>query len=88
MLVQLTCYCVHIHMLQPGADWGEKSYREYVVSDIGVARIFSGRVTFSDQKSDDFLVVALCYIIMCVIYCYQLPTNAFWHTLSHGKCMW
>ena len=42
---------------------------------IGVARIYSGGgVTFLDQKSDDlFLVVTLSYIVICVIYCQQLP---------------
>ena len=44
--------------------------------DIGVARIFSGRVHFLlYQKSDDLflVIITLSYVVIYVIYCHQLP---------------
>ena len=43
---------------------------------VGEARIFSAGCTLVDQKSHDFLVITLCYmVIIYVIYWYTAATN-------------
>ena len=50
------------------------SWIETTDLSIGVARIFSEGCIFLDQKSYDFfLVITFCYMVICVIYCHQLP---------------